>query len=158
MPTEIIGKWTELKLYDRLMATELFRLIGDEPTALGSRWEERLLNRLALRKDERRAAKASIARLIEAGVLTVADGTVQVLLEYATYEQSRRAYINRLAILERDGWACAYCEAPLDKANAHVDHVMPFARGGSDDPTNLVAACARCNMSKGAKTVEEWRS
>jgi hypothetical protein len=31
-----------------------------------------------------------------------------------------------------------------------VDHVMPTALGGSDDPTNLVAACKDCNSGKSA--------
>lgn len=29
-----------------------------------------------------------------------------------------------------------------------VDHVLPVALGGSDDPTNLVAACVDCNAGK----------
>jgi hypothetical protein len=31
-----------------------------------------------------------------------------------------------------------------------VDHVVPTALGGSDDPTNLVAACKDCNAGKSA--------
>jgi 5-methylcytosine-specific restriction endonuclease McrA len=34
-----------------------------------------------------------------------------------------------------------------------VDHVIPIARGGSDDPENLIAACRRCNYSKQDKLV-----
>jgi len=45
-----------------------------------------------------------------------------------------------------------YCDAPA----AHVDHVIPRSRGGSDDIDNLVPACARCNLSKGARTLQEW--
>jgi 5-methylcytosine-specific restriction endonuclease McrA len=60
----------------------------------------------------------------------------------------------RNAILSRDGHQCRYCGRPANT----VDHIIPVKRGGSDEPTNLVAACASCNASKGAKTVEEWRS
>jgi 5-methylcytosine-specific restriction endonuclease McrA len=52
----------------------------------------------------------------------------------------------RQAVLKRDGYRCRYCGAPATT----VDHVVPRSRGGSDDPTNLVAACARCNRAKGA--------
>jgi 5-methylcytosine-specific restriction endonuclease McrA len=31
---------------------------------------------------------------------------------------------------------------------AQVDHVIPVSRGGSDDLSNLVAACYECNKSK----------
>lgn len=61
----------------------------------------------------------------------------------------------RAFILERDGYTCSYCgeqDAPL-----HVDHVIPVCRGGSDAFENLVCACARCNLSKGAKLLSEWR-
>ena len=50
-------------------------------------------------------------------------------------------------VLERDGYACAYCGGLATT----VDHVLPKAKGGSDDPGNLVAACARCNSRKGAR-------
>jgi 5-methylcytosine-specific restriction endonuclease McrA len=31
-------------------------------------------------------------------------------------------------------------------------------RGGSNDLTNLVTACRPCNLSKGPKTLKEWRA
>ncbi|WP_431863023.1 HNH endonuclease [Microbacterium algeriense] len=46
---------------------------------------------------------------------------------------------------------------PSLSAGFHLDHVMPIARGGSHSIGNLTAACARCNLSKGALTVMEWR-
>jgi 5-methylcytosine-specific restriction endonuclease McrA len=33
--------------------------------------------------------------------------------------------------------------------------VIPVARGGSDDPDNLVAACKRCNFSRQDRLPEE---
>jgi hypothetical protein len=57
-------------------------------------------------------------------------------------------------VLRRDGHRCAYCGATTGPF--HIDHVLSVARGGSDDPTNLTVACKPCNLSKGAKTVEEW--
>ena len=30
-----------------------------------------------------------------------------------------------------------------------VDHVIPVAKGGTDDPSNLVPACGPCNRAKG---------
>jgi 5-methylcytosine-specific restriction endonuclease McrA len=57
----------------------------------------------------------------------------------------------RLKVLARDGYQCTYCGIGLDKTNAQVDHVVPLAKD-STDPFNmdgLVAACKRCNTSKG---------
>lgn len=56
----------------------------------------------------------------------------------------------------RDGDACQYCgdiEGPF-----HLDHVHPVSLGGENTPDNLVVACAKCNVSKGAKPVAEWLS
>ena len=55
----------------------------------------------------------------------------------------------RLQVLARDGHTCFYCG---DDATT-VDHVIPIAKGG--DPIaqdNLVAACRRCNSSKGSRS------
>jgi len=38
----------------------------------------------------------------------------------------------------------------------HVDHLIPIARGGHNDPSNIVISCPHCNDSKGAKTPDEF--
>lgn len=38
----------------------------------------------------------------------------------------------------------------------HVDHRIALARGGSNWPNNLVISCPTCNLSKKAKTPQEW--
>lgn len=58
--------------------------------------------------------------------------------------------IPRFRILQRDGFRCVYCGASPDVAELHVDHRQPRSRGGTDHPSNLVTACAACNLSKGA--------
>lgn len=54
----------------------------------------------------------------------------------------------RFEVLRRDGHTCRYCGASAPEAKLTVDHVIPVALGGSDDPGNLVAACASCNGGK----------
>lgn len=54
----------------------------------------------------------------------------------------------RFEVLRRDNHACRYCGASAPDAKLTVDHVTPVALGGSDDPTNLVTACADCNSGK----------
>jgi 5-methylcytosine-specific restriction endonuclease McrA len=48
--------------------------------------------------------------------------------------------------------ACRYCGVPAE----HIDHYVPLKQGGLHCRTNLVPACALCNLSKGARTPEEW--
>lgn len=49
---------------------------------------------------------------------------------------------------------CAYCSA--DQPELHRDHVVPRSRGGPDNATNIVMACAPCNSAKGSKLASEW--
>lgn len=44
-------------------------------------------------------------------------------------------------------WRCNYCRV-LFKALWHVDHVVPLADGGMDDPCNMQALCAICHADK----------
>ena len=48
---------------------------------------------------------------------------------------------------------CAYCGKPGPLAR---DHVVPRARGGPDDATNIVMACRACNSAKGDQLPSEW--
>lgn len=59
-----------------------------------------------------------------------------------------------LAKWKRQGRPCAYCPAPADT----IDHVVPLVRGGTNYEGNLVPACRKCNGSKAARTIIEWRT
>jgi 5-methylcytosine-specific restriction endonuclease McrA len=48
---------------------------------------------------------------------------------------------------------CFYC----GHDSQHLDHVIPLSRGGRHSLGNLVASCAKCNISKNNKTIMEWR-
>ncbi|WP_412541917.1 HNH endonuclease [Longispora sp. K20-0274] len=63
--------------------------------------------------------------------------------------------LTRRAVFARDGWHCAYCRGPAET----IDHVLPRSRGGRHVWENVVAACARCNHRKAARTPAEmgWR-
>ena len=39
--------------------------------------------------------------------------------------------------------------APANYRTAHIDHMRPRARGGTNDPWNTVPSCAQCNTAKG---------
>jgi hypothetical protein len=45
------------------------------------------------------------------------------------------------------GWRCWMCRAPMQC----IDHVIPFARGGTNWPANIRPACTACNSRKHAR-------
>lgn len=53
-------------------------------------------------------------------------------------------------VSRRAGHRCEYCRAPEGISNIEfeVDHVLPVARGGADELTNLALACRACNLRK----------
>ena len=61
-----------------------------------------------------------------------------------------------MKILERDDHRCQYCglDGRANFENAlvmRVDFVMPRAKKGKKDPSNLVACCTPCNTIKGTR-------
>lgn len=56
----------------------------------------------------------------------------------------------RYYILARDSFTCQYCGRSAPEVELHIDHIVPVARGGSNENINLLAACADCNQSKQA--------
>ena len=54
----------------------------------------------------------------------------------------------RYEILRRDNHTCRYCGRTAPNVPLCVDHVVPVALGGTDDPTNLVTSCEPCNSGK----------
>lgn len=68
-------------------------------------------------------------------------------------------YTRRSRDIIGEGWDCSvcfYCGTAMSEF--HVDHVVPVARGGADDPRNYAPACPTCNLSKNDTPVAEWYS
>lgn len=51
-------------------------------------------------------------------------------------------------VFSRDEHKCRYCGSTK---NLEVDHIIPLARGGTSDMSNLQTLCADCNRRKWAK-------
>lgn len=60
--------------------------------------------------------------------------------------------VSRKAIFARDSYTCAYCSA---KENLTVDHILPQSRKGTNEWSNLITACLKCNLKKGNRTPDE---
>jgi 5-methylcytosine-specific restriction endonuclease McrA len=58
----------------------------------------------------------------------------------------------RFRILVRDGFRCKSCGAsPLVQPGIelHVDHILPWSKGGETTDDNLETKCRQCNLGKG---------
>jgi len=58
----------------------------------------------------------------------------------------------RFRILMRDGFTCKKCgRSPLKSKGVelHVDHIIPWSKGGETEPENLETKCEKCNLGKG---------
>lgn len=57
----------------------------------------------------------------------------------------------RFKVLQRDHFKCRQCGAsPATSANVelHIDHVVPWSKGGETTLENLQTLCAQCNLGK----------
>ena len=63
-------------------------------------------------------------------------------------------YRIRELVFKRDNYTCQYCGKVGGKLEA--DHVMPFSKGGSNELSNLVTACRKCNRQKRDKSKDEY--
>jgi hypothetical protein len=59
----------------------------------------------------------------------------------------------RLAIYLRDGLACVWCGVTVEDDRLTLDHLRPYSKGGTHEACNLVTSCARCNSSRGTRSV-----
>jgi uncharacterized membrane protein YoaK (UPF0700 family) len=71
---------------------------------------------------------------------------------------SRRIPISpaiRRRVYARDCYTCVYCGRRGRRLLLTIDHVFPVALGGTNDIGNLVTACRACNLTKGARFLDE---
>lgn len=77
----------------------------------------------------------------------------QPTLRYGVKQSEWRRISRR--VIARDNHTCRYCGTTEGRMQA--DHVLAFTRGGTNDDSNLVAACSDCNRSKKNTLLENWK-
>ena len=76
---------------------------------------------------------------------------------WLTYPNEMGARSLRIAMPAQIRWdilraAKFTCQACGETARPmHIDHIIPLAKGGSNEIENLQCLCDRCNMAKGAR-------
>ena len=74
-------------------------------------------------------------------------------MEYTAWVESRAKKkarripkATRREVFARDNYCCVQCSATEELT---LDHIFPFALGGSNAPENLQVLCKACNFKKG---------
>lgn len=73
----------------------------------------------------------------------------------------RRDRASKLSSKEFAAWfnsqvkVCHWCGIDCE-GNPHIDHVVPFCRGGKHEIKNMVISCPSCNFRKSRKGPDEW--
>jgi 5-methylcytosine-specific restriction endonuclease McrA len=67
-------------------------------------------------------------------------------------EKTRTIPLNiRLKVFSRDNFRCIFCgKSPATNVGTrlHIDHIVPFSKGGTNVPKNLQTLCEECNLGK----------
>jgi 5-methylcytosine-specific restriction endonuclease McrA len=75
---------------------------------------------------------------------------------YAIYRRDSKAA--RLGVFVRDGLACCWCGAGVEDPGVRLtlDHIVPYADGGSNHSDNLISSCRSCNSRRGSRSAEQF--
>lgn len=97
------------------------------------------------------------------------EGAKNENVEKETVEKEKREKIKvgnnraislalRLKIFNRDNFRCVLCgKSPATDIGTklHIDHIVPFSKGGQSTIDNLQTLCFECNIGKGNKEFRE---
>ena len=91
---------------------------------------------------------------LEAFVAWANEGVTPPVESFATGQAGRRTpraanWRQRAIVLMRDGARCRLCGAtPQSGARLHIDHILPWSKGGETVLENLQVLCEQCNIGK----------
>ncbi len=51
-------------------------------------------------------------------------------------------------VFQRDNYQCQSCDKTHPETQLQIDHIIPLAKGGSNDISNLQTLCCQCNQQK----------
>ncbi|MBO5870140.1 MAG: HNH endonuclease [Clostridia bacterium] len=75
----------------------------------------------------------------------------QLAKQGATTKSRRISNKLRYQVLKRDNFKCCACGASPAKdptVELHIDHIIPWSKGGETTLENLQTLCSRCNIGK----------
>jgi hypothetical protein len=93
--------------------------------------------------------------LMDEEVLRLLHKIMHNLNQFRVARKRRGEYGIKYSIFLRDKDICQYCGRQLNKKERTLDHILPRSKGGETSFLNCVAACRKCNQSKGDKSAHE---
>ncbi len=54
----------------------------------------------------------------------------------------------RTYVFQRDNFQCKSCGKTTHESELTIDHIIPLAKGGTNDISNLQTLCLSCNVKK----------
>lgn len=63
----------------------------------------------------------------------------------------------RKYVYNRDNYQCQSCRKNIQETTLNIDHIIPLAKGGSNDMSNLQTLCFKCNQAKKANLDSRFR-
>lgn len=61
----------------------------------------------------------------------------------------------RFEVFKRDSFTCQYCGGKAPDIILNIDHIEPISKGGTNDITNLITSCFKCNSGKGDRRISD---
>ena len=82
----------------------------------------------------------------------------QVLLKIKEIENKNTSFNKtRNIVYQKFQKRCAYCGKNIEYKTFHIDHIKPRKSGGDNKLYNYNPSCAKCNLEKANRTIEEYR-
>ncbi len=132
-----------LKHYPALVLNADYRPLSYYPLSLWS-WQDAVKAAWLDRVD----IVAEYDHVVHSPSMEIRVPSVIVLKDFV--QPRKRVAFTRFNLFLRDEFCCQYCGA---RGDLTFDHVVPRASGGRTSWTNVVAACGRCNLHKGSKSL-----
>ncbi|SMX31410.1 HNH endonuclease [Octadecabacter ascidiaceicola] len=143
--TDFVRKPAGLKQHPALVLNADYRPLSYYPLSLWP-WQDAVkaawLNRVDIIAEYEEVARSPS--------MEIRIPSVVVLRDYV--KPQKKVAFTRFNLFLRDEFSCQYCTSSGDLT---FDHVVPRAAGGVTSWENVVAACSKCNLSKGSKSLKE---
>ena len=143
--TEFVREPSGLKQHPALVLNADYRPLSYYPLSLWS-WQDAVKAAFLDRVD----IIAEYDEVARSPSMEIRIPSVVVLKDYV--KPQKRVAFTRFNLFLRDEFCCQYCGS---KGDLTFDHVVPRAAGGITSWENVVAACARCNLRKGSKSLRQ---
>jgi ATP adenylyltransferase len=124
-----------------------------DPLKSGKRILGYKLNIASLSENE----TTTLIRLCDERLAQYVDKRGQDIWEHRSLSDGYVPGSVRYEVLKRARYRCELCGAHEEQAAMHIDHIIPRARGGSDDISNFQALCITCNTNKRDRDDTDFR-